>query len=874
MVTAALRPASSLARSPDEQKRFEEKQLIGLAFCKPDEVLQTLDTRLNGLTSTEVQSRLKTYGLNEVAREQRLTPLRRVYNVVKNPLVILLSILALISFITGDARSAIVILVMVVLGASLRYVQEARADNAAAKLRALVTTMVAVRRDGKDQDIRLEQLVPGDVIHLAAGDMVPADVRLLSSKDLFVNQATLTGEMMPVEKRELIDKQGTETLLEIATLCFLGTNIETGTATAAVLTTGKDTYLGSLAHELVGQRVLTSFDKGIDNFTWLMIRFILVMAPAVFLINGLSKKDWTEAFFFAMAVAVGLTPEMLPMIVTVNLSKGAIAMSHKKVIVKRLNAIQNFGAMDVLCTDKTGTLTQARIILERYLDIEGRDSERVINYGYLNSFYQTGLRNLLDVALLSYAVDNGHQVGNPQYTKIDEIPFDFVRRRMSVVVADEQAVHSLICKGAVEEILSLCTQFEFGDQAHPMDAANQTKAHALAHDLNEDGFRVIALAYKKIVKIQPAYAVADEADLTFLGFLAFLDPPKETARQAIEDLGHYKIKVKILTGDNEIVTSRICKQVGLPVERVLLGSEMVNLSDQALAEAADSTTVFAKLSPTDKQRIIKALQAKGHVVGFLGDGINDAPALRAADVGISVNSAVDIAKESSDIILLEQSLTVLKEGVIEGRKVFGNIIKYIRMAASSNFGNMFSVVGGSLFLPFLPMLPIQILTNNLLYDFSQTTISTDNVDEDWLAQPRKWEIGGLTKFIIFIGPISSIFDYLTFFLMLYVFNSWNNPALFHTGWFVESLFTQTLIIHVIRTNKIPFLQSRASRALILTSIIIVLIGAILPFSPLADSLGFVPLPLAFWPLLALMLLSYVVLTQIVKTWFIRRYKSA
>jgi len=874
MVTAALRPASSLARSPDERKRFEEKQLIGLAFCKPDEVLQTLDTRLNGLTSTEVQSRLKTYGLNEVAREQRLTPLRRVYNVVKNPLVILLSILALISFITGDARSAIVILVMVVLGASLRYVQEARADNAAAKLRALVTTMVAVRRDGKDQDIRLEQLVPGDVIHLAAGDMVPADVRLLSSKDLFVNQATLTGEMMPVEKRELIDKQGTETLLEIATLCFLGTNIETGTATAAVLTTGKDTYLGSLAHELVGQRVLTSFDKGIDNFTWLMIRFILVMAPAVFLINGLSKKDWTEAFFFAMAVAVGLTPEMLPMIVTVNLSKGAIAMSHKKVIVKRLNAIQNFGAMDVLCTDKTGTLTQARIILERYLDIEGRDSERVINYGYLNSFYQTGLRNLLDVALLSYAVDNGHQVGNPQYTKIDEIPFDFVRRRMSVVVADEQAVHSLICKGAVEEILSLCTQFEFGDQAHPMDAANQTKAHALAHDLNEDGFRVIALAYKKIVKIQPAYAVADESDLTFLGFLAFLDPPKETARQAIEDLGHYKIKVKILTGDNEIVTSRICKQVGLPVERVLLGSEMVNLSDQALAEAADSTTVFAKLSPTDKQRIIKALQAKGHVVGFLGDGINDAPALRAADVGISVNSAVDIAKESSDIILLEQSLTVLKEGVIEGRKVFGNIIKYIRMAASSNFGNMFSVVGGSLFLPFLPMLPIQILTNNLLYDFSQTTISTDNVDEDWLAQPRKWEIGGLTKFIIFIGPISSIFDYLTFFLMLYVFNSWNNPALFHTGWFVESLFTQTLIIHVIRTNKIPFLQSRASRALILTSIIIVLIGAILPFSPLADSLGFVPLPLAFWPLLALMLLSYVVLTQIVKTWFIRRYKSA
>src|SRR5579859_1142173 len=596
-VTAALRPTSHPVRSVNEQKHFEEKRLVGLSFCGPDEVLQTLETRLTGLTGDEAQTRLKTYGLNEVAREKRLTPLNRLYHVVKNPLVVLLSILALISVATGDLRAAIVIMVMVLLGVVLRYVQEAQADDSAEKLRALVTTMVTARRDDKDQDIRLEQLVPGDLIHLAAGDMVPADVRILSSRDLFVNQATLTGEMMPVEKFDKAEKRDTANPLEIASLCFLGTNVETGTATAVVLTTGKDTYLGSLAHEIVGQHVQTSFDKGIDSFTWLMIRFMLVMVPAVFLINGLSKHDWLEAFFFAMAVAVGLTPEMLPMIVTVNLSKGAIAMSRKKVIVKRLSAIQNFGAMDVLCTDKTGTLTQARIILERYLDINAQDSERVIDFGYLNSFYQTGLKNMLDMALINYAVDKGHRVGDQKYTKIDEIPFDFVRRRMSVVVEDEKAARHLICKGAVKEILGLCDQFEVNDQSHPMDAECHAKASALEHDLNEDGFRVIALAFKEIDKTKSTYTVADESNLVFLGFLAFLDPPKETARQAIEDLGHYQIKVKILTGDNEVVTNRICKQVGLPVERVLLGSDIEKLSDQALADSVDGTTVFAKLSP-------------------------------------------------------------------------------------------------------------------------------------------------------------------------------------------------------------------------------------------------------------------------------------
>jgi Mg2+-importing ATPase len=858
---------------PGGNGAHEPSELLATARADSDTVLKELGSQLNGLSEAEAESRLKQVGMNEIAQEKRQSALMRLLSNIKNPLVLLLLALGVLSFLTGDLRATVVIFVMVVLGVVLRFVQEMRADNAAEKLQAMVSNTATLVRGDKEVEVSLKMLVPGDIIRLAAGDMVPADVRVLSAKDLFLNQAALTGEALPVEKKAVPASADVQNPLELPNICFLGSNVESGSATAVVIHTGNGTYFGSLAARIVGQRQMTSFDKGINKFTWLMIRFIAVMVPAVFLINGLSKHNWLEAFLFAMAVAVGLTPEMLPMIVTVNLSKGALAMARKKVIVKRLNAIQNFGAMDVLCTDKTGTLTQGKIVLEKHLDAHGDPSEKVLHYGFLNSYHHTGLKNLLDEAILDHEELEERLKAKEKYRKIDEIPFDFVRRRMSVVVEDETGLNTLICKGAVDEVLSLCTRVEVKGEVIEVLPEHDAKRRQLADDLNGQGFRVIALAYKQMPggSDEPVYSVKDESDLILLGFLAFLDPPKDTATEALKQLHRLSVDVKVLTGDNEIITTYICKEVGMPVEHLLLGSQIETMSETELAEAASATSVFARLVPAHKERIIRALQSKGHVLGFMGDGINDAPALKAADVGISVDSAVDIAKESSDIILLENSLLVLEQGVMEGRRVFGNIVKYIKMAASSNFGNMFSVVGASAFLPFLPMLPIQVLTNNLLYDFSQTTIPTDEVDADWLTKPRQWTIDKILRFILFIGPISSIFDYVTFFLMLYVFNCWHNPALFHTGWFVESLFTQTLIIHVIRTNKIPFIESRASWPLIITSVIIVAVGAWLTVSPLASTLGFVPLPPLYWLFLAIMLLSYAVLTQVVKGWFVRRF---
>ena len=838
-----------------------------------DTVLLELETRLEGLSQSEADSRLKKYGPNEIAREKRQSGLMRLLSNVKNPLVILLASLGVISFLTGDMRATAVIFIMVLLGIVLRFYQEMRADNAAEKLKAMVSNTATVVRNGKESEVQLKLLVPGDIIRLSAGDLVPADVRVLLAKDLFLNQSALTGESLPVEKKAASLSSDIQNPLELVNICFMGSNVESGSATAVVVHTGDQTYFGSLAASIVGQRVLTSFDKGINQFTWLMIRFIAVMVPAVFLINGLTKHNWLEAFLFAVAVAVGLTPEMLPMIVTVNLSQGALTMAGKKVIVKRLNAIQNFGAMDVLCTDKTGTITKGKIVLEKHLDVRGEPSEKVLHYGYLNSYHHTGLKNLLDEAILDHEELEERLKANEKYRKIDEIPFDFVRRRMSVVIEDETGLNILICKGALDEVMSQCSRMEINGEVVAMSPEYDAKSRQLVGVLNSEGFRVIALAYKEMpgAKDEPVYSVKDESDLILQGFLAFLDPPKETASEALKRLHALNVDVKILTGDNEIITSYICNQVGMPVDNLLLGSLIEKMSDTELAEAVRTASVFARLVPAHKERVVHALQKNGHVVGFMGDGINDAPALKAADVGISVDSAVDIAKESSDIILLENSLLILEEGVMEGRRVFGNIIKYIKMAASSNFGNMLSVVGASAFLPFLPMLPIQVLTNNLLYDFSQTTIPTDEVDPEWLAKPRKWAIGDIKRFILFIGPISSIFDYVTFFIMIYFFSAWTNPALFHTGWFVESLFTQTLIIHIIRTNKIPFIESRASWPLIVSSLIIVAVGAWLTVSPLADALGFVPLPPKFWLLLAIMLVCYVTLTQFVKTWFIRRF---
>jgi Mg2+-importing ATPase len=602
-----------------------------------------------------------------------------------------------------------------------------------------------------------------------------------------------------------------------------------------------------------------------------MVRFILVMMPTVFVINGITKHNWLEALFFAVAVGVGLTPEMLPMIVTMNLARGAVAMSKKRAIVKRLNAIQNFGAMDVLCTDKTGTLTQDRVILKLHIDLKGAEDERVLTYAYLNSRYESGLRNLMDEAVLEHAGMESHPIAGGDYQKLDEIPFDFTRRRVSVVLQRAGEAPLLICKGAVEEVLSICTDCQLGDAVTALDGSHLPSIQEITRKLNSDGFRVIAVASKTIEGTRPSYSISDESGLMLIGFIAFLDPPKETAANAIKDLHGSGIGIKVLTGDNDLVTQKICRDVGLTVRRVVLGHEIEAMSDDMLAQVAEEADVFAKVSPTQKARVITALQHRGHVVGFLGDGINDGPALKAADVGISVDTAVDIAKESADIILLEKSLAVLNEGVLEGRRVFANIIKYIRMGASSNFGNMFSVLGASIILPFLPMAPLQILTNNLLYDFSQTTIPTDNVDQDYITSPRKWDIGNIGRFMVLIGPMSSIFDYATYFTMLYVFDCWNNPALFQTGWFVESLLTQTLIIHIIRTSKIPFIQSRASLPLITTTLVICAIGIALPMTGLGATLGFEPLPALYWPIIAGFLLSYAILTHFVKTWFFRRW---
>ena len=844
--------------------------LAELAEAEPAVALERLGSSPDGLSEEEAARRLERYGPNVVASDERHTRLRLLLRACLNPLVLLLAVLAIVSLATGDVRAAAVMTVMIVLGVSLRFAQEARAGAAAEKLRAMIRVTATVLRAGRPVEEPLARLVPGDVVHLCAGDMIPADVRILTCRDLFVTQASLTGESLPVEKFATAGERGDRTALEQKNLCFLGTSVESGTATAVVVETGPRTYLGSIASTLAGAPVETAFDQGVARFTWLMIRFIAVMVPLVFVINGLTKHDWKEAFFFAVAVAVGLTPEMLPMIVSVCLSRGALTMSGKKVIVKRLNAIQNLGAMDVLCTDKTGTLTQDRVILERHCDVARNEDDAVLALAYLNSHFQTGLKNVLDRAVLEHH-EVHHEVSIPDWRKVDELPFDFSRRLMSVVVETPEGVHRLICKGAPEEVFKRCTRFVLDGEVSPVDDVLLEDLREEHESLSRDSFRVLALAYRDFEPRQ-SYAKDDESDLVLAGYVAFLDPPKDTALAAVRALGARGVAVKILTGDNDLVSRKICQAVGIPTDRVLLGGQVEKMSDAELGVAAEQTTLFARMAPGHKQRVIQVLQARSHVVGFLGDGINDSPALRASDVGISVDTAVDIAKEAADIILLEKSLLVVEDGVVEGRKVFCNILKYVRMGASSNFGNMFSVLGASAILPFVPMAPIQILTNNLLYDVSQIPIPTDDVDHEQIAAPRPWSMHDLTRFILFIGPCSSLFDYTTYFIMLYVFGCWDpaRASLFQTGWFVESLLTQTLIIHVIRTNRIPFLQSRASVALSATTVGIMLVGVWLPSSPLAPALGLTHLPHLYWPLLAVTLLAYVTLTQVVKTWLHHR----
>jgi Mg2+-importing ATPase len=845
-------------------------EVLDAARKDGDELLRELRTSLAGLTQAEAEERQGTAGPNEVARERKQGWPVRVLKIIRNPLVILLTILSAVSFLTGDARAGSVMAAMVALSVGLRFWQEARADAAAEKLKAMIHVTATVVRDGAAREIPLRELVPGDIVRLAAGDMIPGDVRLLSSKDLFVSQGSLTGESLPIEKFHDTETKEESSPTELKNICFMGTSVESGTATAVVVTTGVHTYFGSMAHSITGDRAQTSFDQGLNRFTWLMLQFMAVMVPLVFLINGFTKHDWKGAFFFALAVAVGLTPEMLPMIVSVCLSNGALAMSRKRVIVKRLNSIQNFGGMDVLCADKTGTLTEDRVVLMRHCNVAGRESDDVLLDGYLISYFQTGLKNLLDRAILD-SPDFHWKAVVEKYKKLDEIPFDFTRRMMSVLVQDPEGKAILLTKGAPEEVFLHCSHFELDGKLSTMDPNLMVGLKQEYESLSNDGFRVLAVATKELPEKQIC-ARSDERELVLKGYVAFLDPPKETAARALAALHKHGVAVKILTGDNHLISRKVCKDVGLIADPMLLGGDVEKMSDPELAESAEKTVLFARLSPAHKQRVIRVLRGKAHVVGFMGDGINDAPALRAADVGISVDTATDIAKESADLILLEKDLMVLEGGVIEGRKVFANIVKYIRMGASSNFGNMFSVLGASGFLPFLPMAPIQVLTNNLLYDFSQVPIPADSVDEEQVARPRPWNINEIKRFILFIGPISSIFDYTTFFVMLWIFNCWDpsRASLFQTGWFVESLMTQTLIIHVIRTNRIPFIQSRASWALTATTLSIMALGIWLPYSPLASALGFTHLPPLYWPILMLTLLGYMGLTQIIKLWLLRK----
>ena len=805
-----------------------------------EELLRQLRTAASGLTQSEAESRARSTGPNEVAQEKPQGWPVRFLKIIVNPLVILLTVLSGVSFATGDSRAGTVMAMMVVLSVGLRFWQEARAGAAAAKLKAMIHVTATVIRDGKANEIPLRDLVPGDIIQLAAGDMIPSDLRVLSCKDLFVSQGSLTGESLPIEKFCDPDTTTASSPTELKNICFMGTSVESGTARAAVVTTGMQTYFGSMASSITGERAETSFDQGINRFTWLMIRLMAVMVPLVFLINGFTKHDWRAAFLFAMAVAVGLTPEMLPMVVSVCLAKGALAMSRRKVIVKRLNSIQNFGGMDILCTDKTGTLTEDRVVLMRHCDVGGREDDYVLLFGYLISIFQTGLKNLLDRAILDSPDFHGKELVE-KYKKVDEIPFDFTRRMMSVLVRDPEGKAILFTKGAPEEVFQRASHFELDGKLSPMDPGLMVGLKQQYDSLSNDGFRALAMATKDLPG-KEVCSLADEHDLVLRGYVAFLDPPKKTAGPALEALHQHGVAVKILTGDNQFISRKVCKDVGLVPDPMLLGADVEKMSDPELAEAAVKTALFARLSPAHKERVIRALRGEGHVVGFLGDGINDAPALRAADVGISVDTATDIAKESADLILLEKDLMVLEGGVTEGRKVFANILKYIRMGASSNFGNMFSVVGASAFLPFLPMAPIQVLTNNLLYDFSQVPIPTDAVDEEQVSRPRPWDIGEIKRFIFFIGPISSIFDCTTFFVMLWVFKCWDpsRAPVFQTAWFVESLMTQTLIIHVIRTNRIPFIQSRASLPLTITTLSIMILGSWLPYSPLASSLACAP----------------------------------
>lgn len=880
------------------KKEKVSKNLLRLGIIQEERLLEDLDTNLNGLSNDEAKERLEKNGQNTITYSNEETVVKKLFNAFINPFSVVLIILAIVSFITDyimaspEEKSLITVIIigtMVTISGLLRFIQEGRSNEAGERLKAMIKTTAEVCRNDNFIELDIDNLVVGDIIKLAAGDMIPADVRILHSKDLFVSQSSMTGESEPVEKSGICEKSietnKTITHLELNNIAYMGTNVISGSAVAIVIATGNDTYIGTMAESLTEKREATSFDEGVTSVSWVLIKFMTFMVPVVFVINGITKGEWLEALLFGLSVAVGLTPEMLPMIVTTNLAKGAIKMSKHKTIVKNLNSIQNFGAMDILCTDKTGTLTKDKVILECHLDIHGNDDIRVLRHGYLNSYFQTGLKNLLDVAILEYGSKEDFSHLNENYEKVDEIPFDFIRRRMSVVLKDKNNKTQLITKGAVEEMLDICTFAE--DQGNVVELTKDIKNEILktVGELNECGMRVVAVAQKNNPSPERLFSVKDESEMVLMGYIGFLDPPKESSAVAIKALHENGINIKVLTGDNEKVTKYVCKQIGIPNAKIILGSDIEQISDLKLKNVVEEANIFAKLSPQQKSRVVCMLRENGHVVGFMGDGINDAPAMRKADVGISVDTAVDIAKESADVIILEKDLMVLERGVIEGRKIFANIIKYIKMTASSNFGNMFSILVAGAFLPFLPMLPVQILILNLIYDMSCISIPWDSVDEEYLRIPRKWNADSIKSFMKWIGPTSSVFDVTTYVIMFFVIapmvvgGYYNDPGIdrtlfasvFVTGWFIESLWSQTLVVHMIRTPKIPFIQSRASLPVILFTTVGIIIGTIIPYTSFGTGIGMTPLPMIFFLCLVITILAYMILVTVLKKSYVRRY---
>lgn len=789
---------------------------------------------------------------------RRAAGLVQILLLFANPLVIILLIASAVSAFVGEIVNASIIALMVVVSIVINFFQTWHSQRAAERLRGQVAPKATVLRDGQWQELPWREIVPGDVFRLSAGDLVPADARLLQTKDLHVNQAALTGESLPVEKEAaasgVVSEKAAENSANDRHAVFLGTSVVSGTGTALATATGPATAFGDIAARLSSKPPETEFERGTKQFGYLIMKTIFFLVFFVVLVSIVLRHNPLESILFALALAVGLTPEFLPMITTVTLGRGALHMGRQKVIVKHLEAIQNFGSMDVLCSDKTGTLTSGEMTLSQHVDALGNPSERVLLLGYINGTFESGIKNPINVAILQH-----DPLDISAYRKVDEIPFDFERRRLSIIT-ETSSEGLLITKGAPESVLSCCSRFEVNGETQPLDEDARAKCQAIYEAQSSTGYRVLAVAYRPVPP-QETYGVADEKDLVLAGFLAFSDPPLPDAAESLEALRRDGVRVKILTGDSELVAQHICSQVGMDARHIVLGEELYRMSDAALAAVAEKTIVFARVSPMQKHRIILALKGRGHVVGYMGDGINDAPSLHAADVGISVSTAVDVAKEAADIILLERSLRVLHQGILEGRKAFGNVMKYLLMGTSSNFGNMFSMAAAAIFLPFLPMLPTQILLNNFLYDLAQVTIPTDNVDASYIDKPRRWNIKLIRDFMLYIGPISSIYDFLTFYALLKVFHA--SEALFHTGWFVESLATQTLVLFVIRTAGNPF-RSRPSLPLAVTTVLIVVVGIVLPFSPLAEVFGFTPLPFMFFLFLSGTVITYLLLVELVK----------